>query len=94
MQVSVVRIKKLLPNMPRAGTGNAAASKRLLEEYGQLEHVMKVWGVRLKPGGELRLARKAAEGNPLLAVLFARFQEGARLLYGLGEARTALSETS
>lgn len=53
---------------------------------------MKVWGVRLKPGGELRLPRKAAEGNPLLAVLFARFQEGARLLYGLGEARTSLSE--
>ena len=87
-----VRVKERLPNVPRAGTGNAAASARLLEEHGQLEHVTKVWGVRPKPGGELRLPRKAAAGNPLLAVLFARFQEGARLLYGLGEARTSLSE--
>ena len=65
--------------------GNATACEQLLRAHGQLVHVKAVWGVRAKPGGALRLPRKAAQGNPLLAVLFARFQEGARLLHGLGE---------
>lgn len=65
--------------------GNAAACEQLLRAHGLLHYVTAVWDVRAKPGGALRLPRKAAQGNPLLAVLFARFQEGARLLHGLGE---------
>ena len=66
------------------GAGNAAACEQLLRAHGLLDHAAAVWGARVKPGGGLRLPRKTTQGNPLLAVLFARFQEGARLLHGLG----------
>ncbi|KAK9837237.1 hypothetical protein WJX81_000930 [Elliptochloris bilobata] len=72
------------PAFATAHPGNAMACERLLCVRGQLDFAREVWGVRAKPGGALRLPCKAAEANPLLAVLFARFQEGARLLHGLG----------
>ena len=42
-----------------------------------------MWGVR-KAGGALELPAQAAADNPLLAVLWARFQESCRLFYASG----------
>ena len=43
----------------------------------------KVWGVR-KDQGALVLPEQAAADNPLLAVMWARFQESCRLSYASG----------
>ena len=42
-----------------------------------------MWGVR-KAGGALELPAQAAADNPLLAVMWARFQESCRLFYASG----------
>ena len=66
--------------------GNAAAVKQLVRErassYGK-EVLRRVWGVR-KAGGALELPAQAAADNPLLAVMWARFQESCRLFYASG----------
>ena len=66
--------------------GNAAAVKQLVREragsYGK-EVLRRVWGVR-KAGGALELPTQAAADNPLLAVMWARFQESCRLFYASG----------
>lgn len=43
----------------------------------------KVWGIRKGAGG-LELPEQAAQDNPLLAVLWARFQESCRLFHASG----------
>ena len=66
--------------------GNAAAVKQLVREragsYGK-EVLRRVWGVR-KAGGALELPAQAAADNPLLAIMWARFQESCRLFYTSG----------
>ncbi len=49
----------------------------------------KVWGVR-KEQGTLVLPEQAAAENPLLAVMWARFQESCRLFYASGDFMFAL----
>ena len=52
----------------------------------------KVWGIRKAAGG-LELPEHAAQENPLLAVLWARFQESCRLLHASGEPTILTSRT-
>ncbi|CAK0783568.1 hypothetical protein CVIRNUC_006767 [Coccomyxa viridis] len=76
------------PALAQAHPGNAAAVKQLVREragsYGK-EVLRRVWGVR-KAGGALELPTQAAADNPLLAVMWARFQESCRLFYASGLA--------
>ena len=69
-----------------AYVGNAAAVKELVRDrggnYGK-NLLRKVWGIR-KNGGTLELPEQAALDNPLLAVMWARFQESCRLFYASG----------
>ena len=44
----------------------------------------KVWGIRKTTGG-LELPEQAAVDNPLLAVMWARFQESCRLFHASGD---------
>lgn len=72
--------------------GNAAAVKQLVREragkYGKTL-LQKVWGVR-KDQGALVLPEQAAADNPLLAIMWARFQESCRLSYASGAFFCAL----
>ncbi|KAK9904746.1 hypothetical protein WJX75_001738 [Coccomyxa subellipsoidea] len=77
---------RYLPVIVAANPGNAAACKRLVRERAASvgKHLLrKVWGVR-KVAGQLALPDQAIKDNPLLAVMWARFQEGCRLLYAAG----------
>ena len=67
--------------------GNAAAVKALVRQCpgGHAKAALrKVWGVRKAAGG-LELPEQTALGNPLLAVLWARFQESCRLFHASGD---------
>ncbi|EIE18633.1 Clavaminate synthase-like protein [Coccomyxa subellipsoidea C-169] len=75
-----------LPAIVAANPGNAGACKRMVRERAPSEGkqlLRKVWGVR-KVDGQLALPDKATVNNPLLTVMWARFQEGCRLLYASG----------
>ena len=66
--------------------GNAAAVKDLVKQCtgGYAKAVLrKVWGIRKAAGG-LELPEQAALDNPLLAVMWARFQEACRLFHASG----------
>ena len=68
------------------GPGNAAAVQRLVREQAPTHGkrlLRSVWGVR-KRGHALALPEQAARDNPLLATMWARYQEGCRLLYAAG----------
>ena len=67
--------------------GNAEAVKRLVREHAPVHGkrlLQRVWGVRKAACGALALPEQTAAGNPLLATMWARFQEGCRLLYAAG----------
>ncbi len=70
-----------------ASAGNAEAVKRLVRERAPAHGkrlLWRVWGVRKAAGGALALPQEAAAENPLLAAMWARFQEGCRLLHASG----------
>lgn len=67
--------------------GNAAAVKALVRQCqgGYAKAVLrKVWGIRKAAEG-LELPEHTALDNPLLAVLWARFQECCRLFHASGD---------
>ena len=67
--------------------GNAAAVKGLVRQCtgGYAKDILrKVWGIRKTTGG-LELPEQAALDNPLLAVMWARFQESCRLFHASGD---------
>ncbi|CAL8464285.1 g3820 [Coccomyxa elongata] len=75
-----------LPAIIAANPGNAAACKQLVREGAPdigKQLLRKVWGVR-KVNGDLVLPEDTAAHNPLLAVMWARFQEGCRLFFASG----------
>jgi len=71
--------------LPHAG--NAAAVKQLVRDQADNHGkavLRKVWGIRKGEEG-LELPEQAALENPLLAVMWARFQESCRLYYTSGD---------
>jgi hypothetical protein len=57
--------------------------RRCAPHYGK-ELLWKVWGVCKGKDGLLVLSEDATADNPLLEVMWARFQEGCILLYASG----------
>ncbi|BDA49847.1 hypothetical protein COCOBI_14-4670 [Coccomyxa sp. Obi] len=75
-----------LPAIVAANPGNASACKRLVRERAPdigKQLLRKVWGVR-KANGDLVFPEETTADNPLLAVMWARFQEGCHLLFASG----------
>ena len=74
--------------MSHAATGNAGAGTALLD--GRAPHLgrqvfREVWDLQESgPSGRLVPPADAAERNPVLGVMWARWQEGARLLGSSG----------
>ncbi len=65
--------------------GNAEAVEALLRERAPTlgrRALLQGWDLEPDAAGRLRLPGTVAVGNPLLAVMWARFQEGCRLLAG------------
>ena len=69
--------------------GSAAAFKQLLTERAPRTSkavFVDTWGLVEGTDGDLILSLEAAKGNPLLAVMLARLQEGCRLMWASGRA--------
>lgn len=67
--------------------GNPAACQELLQRHPAARQLLlNTWGLVPDAGSSegcgLHLPDDVASGNPLLAVMWARFQEGCRLLAG------------
>lgn len=81
------RLRKGLQSALRLA-GNARASQEVLEglSKGQLEDFVQTWGLKKAASGCWKLPKGIAASNPLLAVMWSRFQEGCRITRGLGES--------
>jgi hypothetical protein len=75
------------PKLLVQSAGNSTACHQLLQRYPAARQLLlETWGLVTdedSPSGcGLRLPDDTATANPLLAVMWARFQEGCRLLAG------------